>query len=167
MIFIMRVFPKRKLSPCPHNPRHDLTKHIGYIQIIGWSMIGFLVVFAFSGELAVAFQCTPVQAGYDKSILATDPTAKCYSPDIMFGLTMYQGVFMFLCDFIILVLPMPSIWALQVPLRKRLLLASLFSFGISDPHLSRTYNSRLMTSNRHCRVHRGPSPLQHSRIHKR
>jgi hypothetical protein len=93
-------------------------------------MIAFMLAFSLSGELAFAFQCTPVQAAFDKAILVTNPNAKCYSSNTMFGLTMYQGVIMFVCDVIIIILPMPSIWALQLPMKKRLLLLGMFSFGL-------------------------------------
>jgi hypothetical protein len=89
-----------------------------------------MLAFSLSGELAFAFQCTPVRATFDKTILITNPNAKCYSSNAMSGLTMYQGVIMFVCDVIIIILPMPSIWALQLPLKKRFLLLGMFSFGM-------------------------------------
>jgi hypothetical protein len=75
-------------------------------------------------ELAFAFQCTPVRAAFDKTIPIANPNpnAKCYSSNIMFGLSKYQGVIMFVCDVIIIILPMPSIWAFQLPMKKRCLL---------------------------------------------
>ena len=92
-------------------------------------MIIFLFVFSISGEVAFAFQCDPIRAAFDKSILVTNPKAKCYDSQTMFGLTMYQGVVMFVCDVIIILLPMPSIWTLQLSLKKRLMLVGMFSFG--------------------------------------
>ncbi|KAJ5805941.1 uncharacterized protein N7503_003543 [Penicillium pulvis] len=43
---------------------------------------------------------------------------------------MYQCVLMFLVDLAIIVLPMPSIWKLQMPLRRRLSISGLFALGI-------------------------------------
>lgn len=106
-IFIMRIFPQR------------------YIQLIGRGLLGFIFVFSLSGELVLIFQCKPVRAFFDKTI--TD--AKCLSSDTLFAITMYQGVTMFLLDIVILLLPMRAIWQLQMPLRKRALLAFMFSFG--------------------------------------
>jgi hypothetical protein len=99
------------------------------VLIIGRCMLVFLALFGISGSLAMALQCNPVKAGYDKSILITNPDAKCYSGETMFGLMMYQGVVMFVADVIIIVLPMPSVWALNINRKKKFLLIGMFSVG--------------------------------------
>ncbi|BDD59064.1 hypothetical protein MAP00_004302 [Monascus purpureus] len=106
-VFIMRIFPQR------------------YVQHIGMGIIAFLAVFTISGEFALIFQCTPIQAAYDKSM----EHYKCFSQDTLFGINMYQGVLMFLVDVVIIILPMPSIWQLQMPTRKRILIVSMFCPG--------------------------------------
>lgn len=104
----MRVFPQR------------------YVQRTGYAIIVFIVAFTVSGELILAFQCKPVRAFWDKTII----TSQCFSNDTLFAITMYQGVLMFVCDIVIIVLPMPAIWGLQMALKKRLLVLFLFSFGV-------------------------------------
>lgn len=104
----MRIFPQR------------------YVQRTGYAIIVFIVAFTVSGELILAFQCKPVRAFWDKTII----TAQCFSNDTLFAITMYQGVLMFVCDIVIIVLPMPAIWRLQMALKKRLLVLFLFSFGV-------------------------------------
>lgn len=106
--FIMRVFPQ------------------DYVRKGGLALIGFMTLFTISGELALAFQCKPVRAFWDKTIT----TATCFSTDTMFGITMYQGVVMFVCDVIIVGLPILPIWGLQMPVKRRLSVVFLFSFGI-------------------------------------
>ncbi|KAJ0421575.1 hypothetical protein BJY00DRAFT_106748 [Aspergillus carlsbadensis] len=105
--FIMRVFPQ------------------AYVQRIGYGIILFILAFTISGELTLALQCKPVRAFWDKTIV----TGKCFSNDTMFAITMYQGVLMFICDVVIIVLPMPAIWGLQMALKKKLLVLFMFSFG--------------------------------------
>ena len=105
----MRVFPQR------------------HIQLIGKGMIVFLILLTVSGELPFIFQCKPIKAAYDKSILSPE----CLSPNTLFGITMYQGVLMFLADVIIIVLPMPAIWKLHLPLGKRFLILGMFSLGMN------------------------------------
>ncbi|KAL4737914.1 hypothetical protein BDV11DRAFT_171512 [Aspergillus similis] len=105
--FIMRIFPQP------------------YVQRVGYGIILFIAAFTISGELTLALQCKPVRAFWDKTIL----TAKCFSSDTLFAITMYQGVLMFICDVVIIVLPMPAIWKLQMAIKKRLLVLFLFSFG--------------------------------------
>ncbi|EAU29288.1 predicted protein [Aspergillus terreus NIH2624] len=106
--FIMRVFPQ------------------DYVRKGGLALIGFMTLFTISGELALAFQCKPIRAFWDKTIT----TATCFSTDTMFGITMYQGVVMFVCDVIIVGLPILPIWGLQMPVKRRLSVVFLFSFGI-------------------------------------
>jgi hypothetical protein len=123
-------------------------------------MIAFMLAFSLSGELAFAFQCKPVRAAFDKTILITNPNAKCYSSNTMFGLTMYQGVIMFVCDVIIIILPMPSIWALQLPMKKRFLLLGMFSFGMySIQETGATVLRKLISINRFCCVYRSSRPI--------
>ncbi|KIA75463.1 hypothetical protein HK57_00046 [Aspergillus ustus] len=105
--FIMRVFPQP------------------YVQRIGYGIILFIIAFTISGELTLALQCKPVRAFWDKTII----TGECFTNETMFAITMYQGVLMFVCDVVIIVLPMPAIWKLQMALRKRLLVLFMFSFG--------------------------------------
>ncbi|KAI5778019.1 hypothetical protein EDC01DRAFT_719575 [Geopyxis carbonaria] len=107
IVFFLRIFPS------------------GPTQRYGKYIIGFLVAFSISGEFALTFQCRPVQAMYDKTIL----DAKCWSNDTLFAVTMSQGVIMFVTDCIILILPMSSLWRLNQPLRKRLQVMILFSLG--------------------------------------
>lgn len=106
-ISIMRIFPQI------------------LVQITGMAMIVFLAAFCVSGTLALALQCKPVQAFWDKTTL----DGQYFSSETLFAILMYQGVIMFVVDVIIIVLPMPSIWSLQMPLKKRLLVLFLFSFG--------------------------------------
>jgi len=107
MVFLMRNFPQK------------------YIQWTGWGLIAFLAVFAISGSLATILQCNPINAFWDKAL----PNYTCFSANTLFGILMYQGVLMFITDVIIITLPMPIIWKLQMPLKKRLMVLGLFSFG--------------------------------------
>lgn len=83
------------------------------------------MVFSISGELAMVFQCVPVQATWDSTIV----DKKCYTNETLFGLTIYQGVLMFVVDVVIIVLPMPSIWKLQMPVKRRASISALFALG--------------------------------------
>ncbi|EHA26904.1 hypothetical protein ASPNIDRAFT_35665 [Aspergillus niger ATCC 1015] len=96
-VFIMRLFPTHSIS------------------IAGKSILGFLAVFTLAGTLALAFQCRPVRAGFDKTI----PDAKCYSVNTSFAILMAQGVIMFVMDLAILALPLRRVWQLQMPRGRR------------------------------------------------
>lgn len=106
-VFVMRIFPKKS------------------IRRIGLGIIGFLVALTISGEFPLIFQCKPVRAAYDPTV-----TSKvCFSSETLFGITMYQGVLMFLVDVVIIILPMPTIWKLQMPVRRRQVIAGIFALG--------------------------------------
>jgi hypothetical protein len=96
-----------------------------YIQLIGKRMIAFLILLTISGELPLVLQCKPIEAAFNKAI----PHPKCLSPDVLFAITMYQGVLMFLADVVIIVLPVPAIWQLHLPMGKHLLILGMFSLG--------------------------------------
>ncbi|KAK2792737.1 hypothetical protein FQN52_002799 [Onygenales sp. PD_12] len=70
--------------------------------------------------------CKPVRAAFDKSI--TD--SKCYSNKTLFAVFMYQGVLMFLINAAIFSMPIPILVKLRLPLKTRMLLVFLFSFGL-------------------------------------
>lgn len=95
------------------------------INRIGIGVIVFLVLVTISGELPLIFQCKPVRAAYDKSL--EDFT--CMSDKTLQNIQLYQAVLMFVIDVVIIVLPMPTIWKLQMPLQRRLSIIALFALG--------------------------------------
>lgn len=108
VLFIVRLFPTRGIA------------------IAGRCILGFVALFTISGTLALAFQCRPFRAGFDKTI--TD--AKCYSVNTSFGILMMQGVIMFVVDVIILALPIRRVWQLQMPRARRVMILGLFCIGM-------------------------------------
>ncbi|OJI96571.1 hypothetical protein ASPVEDRAFT_23577 [Aspergillus versicolor CBS 583.65] len=106
-IFILRLFPNQS------------------IRIAGLSIMAFIAVFTIAMTFALAFQCRPVNAAYDKSI--TD--AKCWTPHVHYAVLMTQGVIMFFLDALILSLPIRPVWKLQMPVKKRLMILGLFAIG--------------------------------------
>lgn len=106
-VFIMRVFPTK------------------IIRRIGWCIIGFLIVLTISGEFPLILQCQPVRAAYDKTLVHF----KCFSKNALFAIEMYQGVLMFAIDIVIIVLPIPTIWNLQMPIQRRVSIIGLFALG--------------------------------------
>lgn len=107
VIFIMRVFPTK------------------FIRNYGLGIIVFLALLTISGELPLILQCKPVRAAYDATII----DKKCFTPDTLFNIEMYQGVLMFVIDIVIITMPIPTIWKLQMPIQRRLSIIGLFSLG--------------------------------------
>ncbi|KAJ5907402.1 hypothetical protein N7495_000084 [Penicillium taxi] len=105
VLFIMRVFPTK------------------FIRWYGHGIIVFLVLLTISGELPWILQCKPVRAAYLKSL----PGSQCFSTNTLFGIEMYQGVLMFVIDLVIITMPIPTIWKLQMPFQRRISIIILFS----------------------------------------
>ncbi|PWY89081.1 hypothetical protein BO70DRAFT_418071 [Aspergillus heteromorphus CBS 117.55] len=107
-VFIMRVFPTR------------------WVRHTGLVIIGLMVIVTISGELPLIFQCWPVQATWDKTI----PHYRCFSNAVLEDIQLYQAILMLLFDVMIIGLPIPTIWKLQMPAQPSddyLLLAYLLS----------------------------------------
>lgn len=97
-----------------------------FIRYYGYGVIVFLIDLTISGAILLILQCKPVRAAWDSTI--TDK--KCFSADTLFDIEMYQGVLMFVVDIVIITMPIPTIWKLQMPLKNRLVIISLFSLGL-------------------------------------
>ncbi|KAL4922551.1 hypothetical protein BDW62DRAFT_207792 [Aspergillus aurantiobrunneus] len=109
--FIMRLFPEQ------------------YIKFTGRSIVAFLVLFATSGELVLAFQCDPVRAFWESTSTASHPGPSCFSADTMFGIHMYQDALMFAVDSAIITFPIPVIRPLQMSAKNQALVLFLFGLG--------------------------------------
>ena len=53
-------------------------------------------------------------------------TGHCFSVNALFQAT---GVFNVISDFAILILPMPCVWRLRMPFRKKILMTTIFATG--------------------------------------
>ena len=88
------------------------------IQVSLWTIILFYLIVMFFD----IFQCSPREIIWNK--LGT--TGHCYNIHAIIKAT---GVFNVILDFGILILPLSSIWKLQMTLRKRLLISGVFAIG--------------------------------------
>ncbi len=69
------------------------------------------------------FQCSPIAAAYDPLILHKS----CINVRDYFVVT---GILNIVIDVAILILPMPSLWKLQLPTSRKLTLSIIFTLGI-------------------------------------
>lgn len=109
-VFIMRIFPTKA------------------IRLIGIGTIIFTILMTISGELPLILQCNPVRAAYDPP---KDGNYKCFTPKTLMNIQLYQAILMFLVDVVIIVMPMPTIWKLQMPVQRRLVIMGLFALGMA------------------------------------
>lgn len=88
-------------------------------------VVGHMLLCTAGGVIAsiiTLLQCTPVAKAWNCRL----------SGECLDQYTLFQGVVIFnlVTNIIIIILPMPTIWYLQMPLRQRILLLSIFSIGI-------------------------------------
>ncbi|KAK0705585.1 hypothetical protein B0H67DRAFT_594471 [Lasiosphaeris hirsuta] len=80
------------------------------------------------------FMCTPIQRGWDKSVPGI-----CVNEQ---GYLFSNSAFNMAADAIVFVMPIPTLWSLQLPLRQRLILMATFTCGavILVASIVRIYN---------------------------
>lgn len=88
------------------------------IQVVIW----LNVLFYLANLLAIIFQCTPVEKAWNPVLDGT-----CFNTVVNFIVTTALNI---VSDFMILLLPLWAIWHLQIPLPKKLGVASIFAVGI-------------------------------------
>ena len=97
--------------------------------IISNCLVGFIATWALAALLTNIFQCTPVQYYYNK-----DLDGHCMSGQVQFFQAM--GSIALVEDVIILCLPIPVFWRLQINSRQKIGLTLVFSLGgLYDPFL--------------------------------
>lgn len=94
-------------------------KMIVSVYIVG----GFVVMFSGSGFIAVLSMCRPFRKMYDWQ---GKVDGKCGNVKVYYE--WMSGINLF-CDVIILIMPMPFMWNLQLQLRKKVVLFLLLGVG--------------------------------------
>ncbi len=84
------------------------------ILVLGWGILAGTVTWAF---------CVPIAYNWDLTI----PGGRCANRDLGY---LVVGIVDAITDGLILILPLPVIWKLQIPLANRIGLGLIFSIGI-------------------------------------
>ena len=96
------------------------------IHIAVYSIMGFVAAYSIAGFLLLIFPCNPVAAAWDP-ILAASPDTKCINHTAndfaQAGLNMFSDLF-------IVILPMHTFWNLQLPIKQKISVSSIFAAGI-------------------------------------
>ncbi|MCJ1449718.1 hypothetical protein MMC28_000046 [Mycoblastus sanguinarius] len=88
------------------------------VHVCIWSIFGFYLIIT----LAQIAACQPREKIWDPLMT----TGHCFSQDAINEST---GIFNIISDFAILILPMPSLWKLQLPSKQKVLVSSIFATG--------------------------------------
>jgi hypothetical protein len=107
--------------------------------VVSYCLAAFIATWALAALLTNTFQCIPVQYYYDK-----DLKGHCMSGQVQFFQSM--GSIALIEDVIILCMPIPVFWKLQINTRQKIALILVFSLGglYETPHM--IYQSLLMTN---------------------
>ena len=89
---------------------------------VAWACIALIACIGISLTLVAVFPCTPIQGFYDLTV-----PARCVDPvSFYWACALLNGV---ITDAIILVLPMPVVWKLQMSLRRKIGITLIFLLG--------------------------------------
>lgn len=109
LFLYLRIFPDHKFRYACYT----------LITIIGAASFAFTIV--------TIFQCTPVAAFWDKSILKSQPGSHCFDSEAFW---FSYALINILLDVVILVLPIREVVKLQLPWREKAGLVAVFSLGV-------------------------------------
>lgn len=88
-------------------------------------MIGFTAADSVAVILVFYFACNPIAASWDP-VLATMPTTTCVNKPAEY---LAQAAINIFTDFAVFVLPMSTVWSLQLPFRQRVGVIAVFATG--------------------------------------
>ena len=90
-------------------------------SIVNWVAIGLVIVWTISFSLALLLVCIPVTVSS-----LNPPGSKCIDIDAVSEALGVSGV---VTDFIIMVIPWPFVWRLQMPTRQKFAVIGVFLLG--------------------------------------
>lgn len=103
-----------------------------YLRVLTYSgaryivmvVIAFVVGYNIWGMYALATQCTPAAAAWDIRV-AAEPGVRCRGNDHLWTVVSLH----ISSDFIIFSIPLPIVWRLRMPLRRKVGLLGVFALG--------------------------------------
>ncbi|KAI1337478.1 hypothetical protein F5Y15DRAFT_155406 [Xylariaceae sp. FL0016] len=103
---------------------HKRYKYTLYVSI---GVVGIWSIVLFFWNI---FQCSPVDAQWDYTILERDPTAHCASADEIVNAAYALSVMTILSDWLYALLPIPMIWQVKMTSQAKLTVVLILGMGI-------------------------------------
>lgn len=97
---------------------------IRWFRTLCWAVLGFSVLAMISIILGTCLICRPIMYSFDKTI----PNGHCGN---LLSFENYTAILSVILDLIIVVLPMPMLWGLQLQRKKKIGLSIVFGMGIT------------------------------------
>ncbi|KAF2970324.1 hypothetical protein GQX73_g3175 [Xylaria multiplex] len=111
-----------------------LILYLRIFSVIRWmriaSIIAIILVVAFHLAVSICFavMCSPSTGDSQLDFLAAFISESCNKTRV---LVVIQGAGSVISDFFLLVLPLPAVWKLQMPIKRKLAVSSMFLVGTS------------------------------------
>ncbi|KAK0641802.1 hypothetical protein B0T16DRAFT_431481 [Cercophora newfieldiana] len=96
--------------------------HIAWFKKISYATIGFLLVYLLATTIVSVLQCRPIERAW-----APGSKDQCIA---LLSFFVFNGAVAVMTDLIVLGLPLPLIWGLQLPLTQKLSLIPVFGIGV-------------------------------------
>jgi len=96
--------------------------HIAWFKKISYATIGFLLVYLVTTTIVSVLQCRPIQRAW-----MDGPKDQCIA---LLSFFVFNGAVAVMTDLIVLGLPLPLVWGLQLPMSQKLSLIPVFGIGI-------------------------------------
>ncbi|CAO1596151.1 hypothetical protein XANCAGTX0491_000005 [Xanthoria calcicola] len=96
-------------------------------RIATWALGFMIVVWSLVSFLLMIFSCRPIKANWNPQ-LYLDPKTRCYPKS--YNVLNIHGYCNVISDFALLFLPIPMLWKLQMTLKKKMGLATIFATGL-------------------------------------
>lgn len=111
-IFLLRLASQK---------RYKYILYISIIIITIWSIVLFFWNI---------FQCSPVAAQWDYTILQNDPNAHCVSVDEIVNAAYALSVMTVLTDWLYALLPIPMVWGVKMTMQAKLTVVVILGLGV-------------------------------------
>ncbi|OTA67192.1 hypothetical protein K449DRAFT_211343 [Hypoxylon sp. EC38] len=111
-IFLLRLASQK---------RYKYTLYASIVIVTIWSVVLFFWNI---------FQCNPVAAQWDYTILRNDPTSHCVSADEIVDAAYSLSVMSILSDWLYALLPIPMLWAVKMTAQAKLTVVVVLGLGI-------------------------------------
>lgn len=95
-------------------------------RIAAWITGGVLVLWSLITILLAIFSCKPIRASWDLKV-RMDPKTVCYPK--AYDVANIYGFCNVITDVVLIVLPIPLVWKMQVNLKKKFAVAMVFATG--------------------------------------
>lgn len=111
-----------------------LILYLQIFSVLNWlrnaAITGMVLITAFHIAISVAFavMCSPTTGSGQLDFLSALISETCTRSRIII---VVQGIGNVVTDFYLLILPLPAIWTLQMPLRRKLAVSAMFLVGLS------------------------------------